>query len=158
MARAIGSSRLPGARLSDLRGTSSKNARPPFGAAFSICALGIRSWTEIAARAAGVRPRPVQQCFKRDGIDTDDKSAMTTMTAVLWLHDRPERMSILREIRDAMTPGERARLNSPISAPQRVDKILKARAKGEDAGMMTLYRRSAGSNAQCRRILRRLAA
>jgi hypothetical protein len=32
-----------------------------------------------------------------------------------------------------MKPGERARLNSPISARQRVEKILKARAKGADA-------------------------
>src|SRR5262249_2483280 len=38
-ARAIGSSRLPGARLSNLRETSSKNARPPFGAAFSMAPL-----------------------------------------------------------------------------------------------------------------------
>jgi hypothetical protein len=67
-----------------------------------------------------------------DGINIHDKSAMTAFTAVQWLWDKPERMEILREIRDAMTPGERARLNSPISARQRVEKLLQARAKGTE--------------------------
>jgi glutathione S-transferase len=31
-----------------------------------------------------------------------------------------------------MTPGERARLNSPISARQRVEKVLKAREQGTE--------------------------
>jgi hypothetical protein len=31
-----------------------------------------------------------------------------------------------------MTPGERARLNSPISARQRVEKVLKARERGTE--------------------------
>jgi hypothetical protein len=85
--------------------------------------------------------RPEGRCYvetfaalmKRDGMDTDDNSTKTAMTAVLWLHDDPERITALRELRDAMKPGERARLNSPISARQRVEKILKARAKGSDA-------------------------
>jgi hypothetical protein len=41
-------------------------------------------------------------------------------------------MTILRDIRSTMTPGERSRLNSPISARQRVDKVLSARASGNE--------------------------
>jgi hypothetical protein len=48
---------------------------------------------------------------------------------VLWLHDEVGRMSILREMRDTMSVGERARLNSPISARQRIEKVLKARER-----------------------------
>jgi hypothetical protein len=71
--------------------------------------------------------------MREDGIDTADKSAMTSFSAVMWLNDDPERLIILRQIIDAMTPGARARLNSPISARQRVEAVLKARAKGESA-------------------------
>jgi hypothetical protein len=71
--------------------------------------------------------------LREDGIDTSDKSAMTAFTAVMWLHEEPERLIILREILDSMSPGARARLNSPISARQRVEGVLKARAKGETA-------------------------
>jgi hypothetical protein len=70
------------------------------------------------------------QLMQADGIDTRNKSEMTIFTAVLWLHAEPERMAILREILDGMTAMQRARLNSPISARQRVEGILKARAKG----------------------------
>jgi hypothetical protein len=62
--------------------------------------------------------------MEADGLHTMDK---TSITAVLWLHDNPEHITILREIRDTMTVGERARLNSPITARQRVEKILKVR-------------------------------
>jgi hypothetical protein len=65
-----------------------------------------------------------------DGIDTTDKSAMHAFSAVMWLHDDPERMTVLREILNEMSAGERARLNSPISARQRVKHILKVRANG----------------------------
>jgi hypothetical protein len=67
-----------------------------------------------------------------DGMDWKDNTVKTSMTAVLWLHDDPERMSILREIRETMTPGERSRLNSPISARQRVENVLKARVGGTE--------------------------
>jgi hypothetical protein len=30
----------------------------------------------------------------------------TTLTCVVWLHDRPERLQILRELRDAMSKAE----------------------------------------------------
>jgi|SRR5258707_274443 len=63
--------------------------------------------------------------MERDGLHTMDK---TSLTAVLWLHDNPQHMSTLNEIRDTMTAGQRSRLNSPISARQRVEKVLKARA------------------------------
>jgi hypothetical protein len=72
----------------------------------------------------------------RDGFysakETKNSGIKLTMTAVLWLHDEPERLIALREIRDTMTPGERARLNSPISARQRVEKLLKAREGGTE--------------------------
>jgi hypothetical protein len=61
-----------------------------------------------------------------DGIDTGDKSTMHRFTAVLWLHDDPERITVLRAILDGMTPGERSRLNSPITARQRVYAKLQA--------------------------------
>lgn len=70
------------------------------------------------------------QLMKLDGLDTMDK---TSISAVLWLNDEPERMSVLREILDTMTVGQRARLNSPISARQRVDKELKVRQGGMEA-------------------------
>jgi hypothetical protein len=60
-----------------------------------------------------------------DGMDPGDSATKTAMTAVLWLHDEPERLSLLREIRESMSLGERSRLNSPISARQRVEKMLK---------------------------------
>jgi hypothetical protein len=71
--------------------------------------------------------------MQQDGIDTSDKSVTACFTAVMWLHEEPERLIILRQILDAMTPGQRARLQSPISARQRVNAVLKARAKGEAA-------------------------
>ena len=36
----------------------------------------------------------------------------------------------MRELREAMTPGQRSRLNSPITARQRVETILQARRHG----------------------------
>ena len=70
------------------------------------------------------------ELMRADGLDTMDK---TSISAVLWFHDDAERLNVLREIREAMTPGERSRLNSPISARQRVEKLLAARSKGESA-------------------------
>jgi hypothetical protein len=78
--------------------------------------------------------RAFGQLMKHDGLDGMDK---TSISAVLWLNDDPERMVILREIRESMSVGERARLNSPISARQRVEKILKARHGGTEEGMRT---------------------
>jgi hypothetical protein len=70
-----------------------------------------------------------------DGLNWQDNTIKTSMTAVLWLHDEPERMSVLREIRETMSPGERARLNSPISARQRVEKVIVARHGGTEEKM-----------------------
>jgi hypothetical protein len=67
--------------------------------------------------------------LKADGLDSMDKQSIS---AVLWLHSEPERMAALRQIRDGMKVGERARLNSPISARQRVDNFLKAKAEGQE--------------------------
>jgi hypothetical protein len=69
------------------------------------------------------------QLMKADGLDTMDK---TGISAVLWLGDDPERTRVLRDLRNAMTPGQRSRLNSPISARQRVEKIMKAREAGNE--------------------------
>jgi hypothetical protein len=55
----------------------------------------------------------------------------STFTAVLWFYDdeKPEerRREILEEIRRNMTPGQRARFTSPISAQQRVLDELRTR-------------------------------
>ena len=45
--------------------------------------------------------------MKQDGLDTMDKS---TISAVLWLQDDHERMTLLGKIRDSMTAGEHSRL------------------------------------------------
>jgi hypothetical protein len=75
--------------------------------------------------------------MKRDGFDIKDKTLMTSLTAVLWLHDDAERLNMLREIRDTMTPGKRSRLNSPIAARQHVEKVLKARQSGTEETLKT---------------------
>lgn len=72
------------------------------------------------------------QLMKADGLDTKRDKTGTSFTAVLWLNDDPERIQVLRELRAAMTPGQRSRLNSPISARQRVEKIMKAREAGTE--------------------------
>ncbi len=46
--------------------------------------------------------------YRADGFDTNDKTYMHHLSAVLWINDDPEHIQILREIRDAMTPGERS--------------------------------------------------
>ena len=75
--------------------------------------------------------------LRDDGLDIKDAKLMSSLTAVQWLHDDPERITILREIRDTMTPGERSRLNSPISAKQRVLAVLKAREGGTEEKLKT---------------------
>ena len=68
-----------------------------------------------------------------DGMPWQDNTIKNSMTAVLWLNDDPERLIALRDLRETMSPGERSRLNSPISARQRVEKVLIARAGGTEA-------------------------
>ena len=58
------------------------------------------------------------------GFHTIPKSAISDL---LWILDNGEHRAILREQRATMTVSERARLNSPSAARQRVAKILKAR-------------------------------
>jgi len=70
------------------------------------------------------------ELMKADGLL--DPAVKTSFTAVLWLGDDPERLQILRELREAMTPGQRSRLNSPITARQRVEAILQARRIGSE--------------------------
>jgi len=72
------------------------------------------------------------QLMLADGLDTKRDKTGTAFSAVLWLNDDPERIRILREIREKMSPGERSRLNSPISARQRVEKVLAAREAGTE--------------------------
>jgi hypothetical protein len=71
------------------------------------------------------------QLMQADGLDSKDKM----WSHVLWLRDDPEHERVLRELREAMTPGERSRLNSPISARQRVEKVTKAREGGTEEKM-----------------------
>jgi hypothetical protein len=73
------------------------------------------------------------ELMKADGLI--DPAVRTSFTAVLWLGDDPERVQILRELREAMTPGQRSRLNSPITARQRVEAILLARQHGVEETM-----------------------
>jgi len=90
-------------------------------------------------------PKQFGDLMRHDGLKWEDNTVKTSMTAVLWLYDDPERMTVLREIRETMSQGERARLNSPISARQRVEKVLKARAGGTEETMrsapMTILKR-----------------
>lgn len=50
-----------------------------------------------------------------------------TISAVLWLHDDKARIDELNAIRSVMTPGQRSRLNSPISARKRIEASINAR-------------------------------
>jgi hypothetical protein len=50
------------------------------------------------------------------------------MAAVLWICDIAEHKQILQEILDALSPGQRSRLNTPIAARQRINTVLDARA------------------------------
>jgi hypothetical protein len=70
------------------------------------------------------------ELMKADGLL--DPAVKTSFTAVLWLGDDPERIQILRKLREAMTPGQRSRLNSPITTRQRVEAILQARRHGTE--------------------------
>lgn len=48
------------------------------------------------------------QLMQADGFNTKDANLMRQMRAVLWIGDNPQHEQILREILDAMTPGERS--------------------------------------------------
>jgi hypothetical protein len=72
-----------------------------------------------------------------DGFDVEDKRLMSSLTAVQWLNEDAERINILREIREQMSLGERSRLNSPISAQQRVLAVYKAREGGTEERLKT---------------------
>jgi hypothetical protein len=75
------------------------------------------------------------ELMKADGLL--DPAVKTSFTAVVWLGDDPERMKVLRELREAMPPGQRSRLNSPITARQRVEAILQARRHGVEESVKT---------------------
>jgi hypothetical protein len=96
--------------------------------------LSLNGHNERRAQAPAVRTVKVASqsaqalatLMRLDRLHTMDK---TSVSAMLWLYDDPKRMATLREIRDTMTVGERARLNSPISVRQRVEKISRRRDK-----------------------------
>ena len=86
------------------------------------------------------------QLMRADGFDTNDKTTMSHMSAVLWICDEPEREVILREILEALSPGQRSRLNTPIAARQRVKAELESRHGGgrerpSAASPVTIYKR-----------------
>jgi hypothetical protein len=54
---------------------------------------------------------------------TKSQTLKVTFTAILWLQS-PEHKAALAEIRSSMTPGQLARLNSPITARQKVERKL----------------------------------
>jgi hypothetical protein len=72
------------------------------------------------------------QLIQHHGYHNLDKQSIT---CTLWLLDNPRHRMVLRETLDAMEPGPRSRLNSPISARQRVEKVLKSRAAGTEERM-----------------------
>jgi hypothetical protein len=78
--------------------------------------------------------RSYNELLRDDGFDTADKKLVSSLTAIQWLNDDAARLNVLREIREQMTPGERSRLNSPISAKQRVLAELKVRAAQAEGG------------------------
>jgi hypothetical protein len=57
--------------------------------------------------------------LRMDGID--DQTLKKMLSHVLWLADDEDRMEILRDIQQNMSPGERARLNSPLTARRKVE-------------------------------------
>jgi hypothetical protein len=78
--------------------------------------------------------RAFKEQMEMDGLyDRTTKSDVmkSTLTAVLWFYDdeklEERRREVLEEIRRNMTPGQRARFNSPISAQQRVLDELRTR-------------------------------
>jgi hypothetical protein len=81
------------------------------------------------------------QLLKDDGLDTMESQ---TISHILWFHDDAERLNILREIRDAMTPGMRSRLNTPKAARDRVIAVLNARQGGTEEKLkhspVTIYK------------------
>lgn len=64
------------------------------------------------------------------GMD-DDKNK--SVSYVLWVHDEPERLQILAEQRQAMSPGQRSRLNTPKAASDLVRRVLKQRDEDQAA-------------------------
>ena len=76
------------------------------------------------------------ELMKADGLL--DPAVKTSFTAVLWLGDDPERMKgPARAARGHVSPGQRSRLNSPITARQRVEAILQARRHGGEESVKT---------------------
>jgi hypothetical protein len=88
---------------------------------------------EMALRIAGTNRREgkgytgaLSALMMRDGLydsTTVTQPAKESFGAVLWFGVKNHRMEILQEILRDMTPGQRARFNSPITARQRVKKI-----------------------------------
>ena len=87
----------------------------------------------MALRIAGTNRREgkgytgaLSALMMRDGLydsTTVTQPAKESFGAVLWFGVKNHRMEILQEILRDMTPGQRARFNSPITARQRVKKI-----------------------------------
>jgi phage shock protein A len=67
--------------------------------------------------------------LERDGLHTMPKGAVSDL---LWLYDSPERITILDEHLATMTAGERSRINSPVTAKQIVNRVVKSRGEPED--------------------------
>lgn len=93
---------------------------------------GLRIRRKLAMQVAHVNKpagRGYNEAFgllmRSEGLDHMDKHSIS---ALLWLDDQAERMQMLKDIRASMSPGERARLNSPITAKTRVSDAIKARS------------------------------
>ena len=103
------------------------------------------------------------QLMRADGFDTNDKTMMSQMAAVLWICDIPEHKQILQEILDALSPGQRSRLNTPIAARQRIKTVLDAREHGteekvKEAPLTLAKQQLAEQNRKIARLEEQLAA
>jgi len=78
------------------------------------------------SRARGDAGLPRLAVVFRGDLGSSQPHQMTALVSVA------ERMQTLRELHEAMAPGQRSRLNSPITGRQRVEAILLARQHGVD--------------------------
>jgi hypothetical protein len=87
----------------------------------------VEAFNRIMVKDGFYRDRPNSPEAKRE-----ESRTRTMFTAILWLHDPLDRLQILNELRASMSPDQRARLNSPITARQYVEKEIARRKAVKD--------------------------
>ena len=99
-----------------------------------------RRFAVTGARSATLSNNRATSCRTIDAAGSLPQTARASRSrlwSLLQVGDNPERMKVLRELREAMPPGQRSRLNSPITARQRVEAILQARRHGVEESVKT---------------------